>query len=609
VTQVRSNVIDIEAIAKTTQVPYLSSVVDSADYSHFPVIAFEKNVMGMLFKSGPQHDSSHHTGVCLSQKPAAGGAQNLVINGVYASGGVATPLAATKVEILSDANEAALNFTVYGLVNGVADSETIAGPAGGYTTAVVTTKVFSTVTQVQVSGNTVGNVRVGLFMVPQNIEYKYSTNGAYSWSSSIKIFDGVTDLKNYYWGALGVRKDRTFIALCTEITIPTDTRRALRKTSIDGIDWSTPAEQITITGDVPSTCAFFSKVHMTPGGRLVVGVYDDTKSYIMHSDNGGLNWVSKLIITDGATTYSEITVAIIDERRWIAMLRVDNVAGSMVQFKTEDANGTWTTQGDTNLPSSGGYKSHDLATFYRDGKTYVALTYMSRQTATAVAPNINSISMRVGEAEKLLVSPLNWEPEHVVVDSATILAGYTAPGTERSLAGYPSLWISPFGDQAILAYARETAYYHAARVETKKVDVAAVLENNTWTPVLSFATPGDLAVTYATQVGKVTKIGRLVFAHFEIVTSAFTHTTASGALRVTGLPYVSGADGQTLSGGLEWRGITKASFTQITARVGPNANQVVFRASGSGQTPGDVVVADVPTAGTVRLIGTVIYYT
>ena len=61
-------------------------------------------------------------------------------------------------------------------------------------------------------------------------------------------------------------------------------------------------------------------------------------------------------------------------------------------------------------------------------------------------------------------------------------------------------------------------------------------EEGGWTPVVTFDTPGDLNVVYSTQTGSYTKKGREVTVTGEIVTSTFTHTTASGSLRITGIP-------------------------------------------------------------------------
>lgn len=93
-----------------------------------------------------------------------------------------------------------------------------------------------------------------------------------------------------------------------------------------------------------------------------------------------------------------------------------------------------------------------------------------------------------------------------------------------------------------------TIYYNGVATLRSEDEAAAVLVNGSWrdlapyrsaswTPAMSFATPGDLSVTYSLQDGYYWKIGPLVFFRCEMATTAFTHTTASGNFRVTGLPF------------------------------------------------------------------------
>lgn len=96
-------------------------------------------------------------GICAAQ--TLGGAGDLTINGVLASGGVATLPIAGHVAIASSGNLSSRTFTVYGtLRNGLETSEAIAGPNNS---TVRTTKNFKTVTRVAVSGAVGTNVTVG----------------------------------------------------------------------------------------------------------------------------------------------------------------------------------------------------------------------------------------------------------------------------------------------------------------------------------------------------------------------------------------------------------------------------------------------------------------
>jgi hypothetical protein len=99
-------------------------------------------------------------GVCESQTPAGGGAQDLTIDGAQASGGVATFTAARFVTITSAGSDDGRTFTVTGTdVNGNAQTETIAGPD---TATVTGTLYFRTVTTVSVDDDTAGAITVGM---------------------------------------------------------------------------------------------------------------------------------------------------------------------------------------------------------------------------------------------------------------------------------------------------------------------------------------------------------------------------------------------------------------------------------------------------------------
>lgn len=118
--------------------------------------------------------------------------------------------------------------------------------------------------------------------------------------------------------------------------------------------------------------------------------------------------------------------------------------------------------------------------------------------------------------------------------------------------------------------------FPAAQNASSNANTLDDYEEGTWTPVLTFDTPGNLSVTYALQTGTYTKKGREVTVHCSIGTSVFTHTTASGSLRVTGLPFTKSASHE-FAGSL-WRieGVQVATTSQITVGMDA-ATQVLFR--------------------------------
>lgn len=97
-------------------------------------------------------------GICLAQTTA--GAANLTINGSLATLGVATLLPVRNVTVSTASNNSGITFIVTGLIgDGTTVVENITGPGAGLTVA--STFLFSSVSQVAVSGAVTGNATVG----------------------------------------------------------------------------------------------------------------------------------------------------------------------------------------------------------------------------------------------------------------------------------------------------------------------------------------------------------------------------------------------------------------------------------------------------------------
>ena len=110
------------------------------------------------------------------------------------------------------------------------------------------------------------------------------------------------------------------------------------------------------------------------------------------------------------------------------------------------------------------------------------------------------------------------------------------------------------------------------------------ITEGTWTPVITFATPGDLNVVYSNQQGRYIKVGKQVTVSCIVNTTTFTYTTASGELRVTGLPFASvTAANFQWTAATEFGGITLGGgHTLIHANLQDNVSYIRFVASGSG---------------------------
>lgn len=133
-------------------------------------------------------------------------------------------------------------------------------------------------------------------------------------------------------------------------------------------------------------------------------------------------------------------------------------------------------------------------------------------------------------------------------------------------------------------------------------------EEGTFTPAISCDTPGDLAISYGQRAGFYTRIGRLVTVNLFVSTSTFTHSTASGNVRLTGLPFTSANSTQNIAiGSMIFEGITKAGYTQFNANVGQNRDWVQLSAMASATAYSNVSITDLPSGGTPFFYLTVSY--
>jgi hypothetical protein len=66
-------------------------------------------------------------------------------------------------------------------------------------------------------------------------------------------------------------------------------------------------------------------------------------------------------------------------------------------------------------------------------------------------------------------------------------------------------------------------------------------EEGTWTPTLTFSTPGTLSTTYSIRTARYTKVGNLVTvsARVEFAPGGFVKGTATGTMILSGLPFAT----------------------------------------------------------------------
>ena len=69
-------------------------------------------------------------------------------------------------------------------------------------------------------------------------------------------------------------------------------------------------------------------------------------------------------------------------------------------------------------------------------------------------------------------------------------------------------------------------------------ELLADYEEGTWTPIFLPETNSFTSITYNTQSGRYTKIGRVVYFDFSLRTASLTIGTATDGLRISGLPLI-----------------------------------------------------------------------
>jgi len=178
-------------------------------------------------------------------------------------------------------------------------------------------------------------------------------------------------------------------------------------------------------------------------------------------------------------------------------------------------------------------------------------------------------------------------------------------GTASNLSGTPAL---PNGTSATTQSVGDNSTKLAT---TAYID--GTMSESTWTPVLTFSTPGDVSVSYTQQSGFYEQLIingiKLVTAHYR-VNATPTYTTASGSLYITGLPATSLSTANFYStGSLEWSGINfgAGGQTNVISLVAPNVTRIQFQGSGSNVSPAAVSTTYVPSGATVTLRGSFTY--
>jgi hypothetical protein len=175
-------------------------------------------------------------------------------------------------------------------------------------------------------------------------------------------------------------------------------------------------------------------------------------------------------------------------------------------------------------------------------------------------------------------------------------------GTNVPLLDGANTWSAGQTLSAALNLTSGQIVFPATQVPSSGANTLDDFEEGTWTLVITFATPGDLAISaYTIQAGTYQKVGKEVYFSGIVGVAAgnFTHTTASSFLEITGFPFTSSTN--FVGGGAAMmRGYTKAGFDAQMVEMS-NSTFCYILVGGSGVASAELVAADVPTATTKNI--------
>jgi hypothetical protein len=271
----------------------------------------------------------------------------------------------------------------------------------------------------------------------------------------------------------------------------------------------------------------------------------------------------------------------------------------------------------TDTPTVGNTGLKYIVTFANDGTNTAidgfALETSNMQAQTAVLRVTGGGTCRVSDADirvhaieqpaAVLFGSGSLAVDGLVMTQTASKANFGALSSFNGIAdvdAYTSLASLPTaGGYTVYSRSDNTVYHGGAQEFPSAI--------TSFTPVATFATPGDLSVSYTTQTGKYFKIGKLVFVQLSL-TFTPTYTTASGEFRISGMPG-SAASG-ALDNGLELvngsTGFTyPASCTWASARLPQNSSFIRLYGHGSGVASTVLQAAQVPsgTAKTITISG------
>ena len=129
-------------------------------------------------------------------------------------------------------------------------------------------------------------------------------------------------------------------------------------------------------------------------------------------------------------------------------------------------------------------------------------------------------------------------------------------------------------------------------------------EEGSWTPSITFDVDAIASLTYGNRAGTYTKVGREVAVHIAVSTVGYDPGASTGNLLISGMPWTPSAPaGASFPGKLDWQGITKAGYTEISFTLVHGTAAIQFIASGSGLGRSNVTVGNTAAGTQLTLNG------
>lgn len=314
---------------------------------------------------------------------------------------------------------------------------------------------------------------------------------------------------------------------------------------------------------------------------------------LKHLKSDGTNYVlTTATISDTPSTAGKMLTS--DGTNWITSTPTfpNSSATALKHIRSDGTNWIASTATISDTPSTAG------KTLISDGTNWI--------TSTPTFPNASATT------RKIIVSDgTNWTAStetyavpstsgKVMQSDGTNWTSATPTGT-----GTPVLATTPTLVTPVLGVATATSVNFGQ-------DALNYYDEGTWTPSFDAATPGDLALSSVTASGYYTRVGRLVAIHFRLVVTP-TYTTASGAIRITGLPFTVSSDlnNNQAFGPMVHGAAFTYSAGKTFANVNPISSQTYMQivATGSASTVSTMTLAiSTPSTTAQTLIGTTIYY-